>query len=157
MADLRIGVGAPWHGQRAHPVTAEEKSVANDDSCRRVGNVSKLKTRGDVSGGKDPPIGRAHPVVDFDAVHFVVLDAGRFESEPGDVGRAARAHEYLVYHELGWRAAKIESQYFFAAAALDPRDCYPGQQSRPVAQDCLFHQPRGLFVFSRQDMGPAFK
>src|ERR1700730_14143221 len=39
MAHLRIGVRAPWHGQRAHPVTAEEEGVANDDSGGCVGTV----------------------------------------------------------------------------------------------------------------------
>jgi hypothetical protein len=74
----------------------EEESVANDDSRCCIRNVSELEARGDVSRGKDPPIGRAHPVVDFDTIRFVVLDAGRFEPEPGDVWHAAYAHEYLV-------------------------------------------------------------
>ena len=54
VAYLRIGVSTPWHGQRAHPVTAKEEGVTNDDSRCRVGNVREFEARSDVSRGKDP-------------------------------------------------------------------------------------------------------
>src|ERR1700757_2949344 len=110
-----IGVGAPWDGQRAHSITTEKESVANDDSCGCVRYVSELKARSDIPRGEDLPISRAHPVVDSDAVYFVVLDAGRFEPEPGDVGYAACAHEYLVHDEFHLLAALINSQHFLVS------------------------------------------
>ena len=46
---------------------------------------------------------------------------------------------------------------FLVSAAFDTFDPCLGQEARPVAQDCVLHYSRGLFVFSRQDMRPAFE
>src|SRR5580704_1858074 len=152
VAHLRIGVRAPGHGQRAHPVTAEEEGVANDDSGGCVGHVSELEARSDVSRGEDPPIAGTHPVVDFDAVHLVVLYSSVFEPETSDIRQAARANEDLVYNEIGRLVALSKSQHFLVSAALDTSDRCVSQKLRSITQDRLLHQPRGFFVFSRQNM-----
>ena len=105
-------------GSARHSITTEEESVANDDSCRCVRYVSELKARSDIPRGE---IRRLIVRIRSSTLclYFVVLDAGRFEPEPGDVGYAACAHEYLVHDEFHLSAALINSQHFLGSAALN--------------------------------------
>src|SRR5271167_1181059 len=126
--DLGIGIRAPWYGQGAHPLPAKEEGVTNDDSRCRIGNVREFEARSDVSRGKDPAVGRAHPVVDYDSARLVIVNAGRFEPEPAYVGRAAGAQEYLVDHGFRRHTALVKRQDFVAALAFHPPHHYLGQQ-----------------------------
>src|SRR5437867_1948596 len=98
--DLRIGVGAPGHVQRAQLLAAEEEGVLDHDACGRIGHVRELVLHADVARGVDARVRGLQAVVHHHAARRVVLDADRFEAEPLDVGRAARADQDLVDRDL---------------------------------------------------------
>ena len=73
--DLRVGVRAPGHGERARAGPAEEERVLDDDARLAVGGVRELVRRAHVAGGVDPRVRRPQPVVDAHARARVVGDA----------------------------------------------------------------------------------
>ena len=79
VSDLRIGVSHPAHDSVfcVKPVGPWHQGVERCIFGLRVGGVSKLKWRADITGGKNSLVGRAVMLVDFDAA-TVVFNASGF-------------------------------------------------------------------------------
>ena len=66
--DLRVGVRAPWHCQRARFPPSEEQRVLNDDAGGRIGDVGELQPGAHVACGVYAAIAGSQPVINNDSV-----------------------------------------------------------------------------------------
>ncbi len=95
MRDLGIGEGHPGYDLGVHPGRQPEQRAADDDAGVVVGHVRVLHAARHVADGKDTAVRRHKPPVHLDAA-LVVLDAGRFEIETGDIRRAAGGDQEIA-------------------------------------------------------------
>ena len=98
--DLRIGERAPWDDELAQSLPPEKQRVADRHACGRVGRVRVPVLETDVARGVDSAIRRAQEVVDANAGHRIVLDAGRLEIHSLDVRQPPDAGEDRIDRDL---------------------------------------------------------
>ena len=136
-------------------LTPHEEGIGDQDAGQGVGGVGELVGEADVAGGVDVGVGGLQGVADRHAAP-VILDAGRFQPQPLDIGRAAHADQDGVDNHFDLLTFTLQAENPVIAPPFDGNNLHTELQFDPFAQEGGLQNPGGILILASQDLRCKF-